>query len=127
MQHKYRCWDRTNKQWVTEFYIGSDGTLYGFYGNYHPRELEKMEEGVFDLIQWTGLNDKDGKEIYECDIVKIRMLKPAEVSFEAAAFCFGGAYSSSLRDFIPHGWVRGDWCERLEVIGNIYENRELLK
>lgn len=73
------------------------------------------------LMQYTGLKDKDGKEIYEEDIVKgIFYQGKPEISTvkwleKGAAFIFFG-YPMNV-----HG------LHDVEVIGNIYENPELLK
>ncbi len=70
------------------------------------------------LMQYTGLKDKNGKEIYEGDIIRARYITGNiivnEIKFKKG--CFG-----------PNGFYNwGDICE-LDVIGNIYENPELLK
>lgn len=72
------------------------------------------------LMQFTGLHDKNGREIYEADIVSIETYGTnAEVQFEDGVFSV--SYGSALRLYAndPHG-------NRLSVIGNIYENSELL-
>mgnify|MGYP001248586776 CR=1 FL=1 len=77
------------------------------------------EGGKRILMQYTGLKDKNGKEIYEGDIVIVGQKEtPAEVIFENGCF------------YTPIGISRyrlGGWNkESLEVIGNIFENPELL-
>jgi len=105
---KFRAWDRTNKQIFQVHSLGSkwsseDGLMFG--------------DGRFPIMQYTGLKDKNGKEIYEGDIV--------QKSY--------GAYPVTVSEF--HGyrfmWGLDNLCKddaiRGEVIGNIYVNPELLE
>jgi len=75
-----------------------------------------------DLMQFTGLIDKNGKEIYEGDIINAlhpsnKMALYGQVSFKNGCFKF---------DYINDPWNLFVMKE-IEVIGNIYENPELLK
>lgn len=73
------------------------------------------------LMQFTGLQDAKGNEIYEGDIVRIGSFVPQvwQVGFNRGGFCFfneGDVFYNDIK-----------YCEDGEVIGNIYENPELLK
>ncbi|CCU57683.1 YopX family protein [Bacillus subtilis] len=79
---------------------------------------------VSPLMQYTGLKDKNGREIYEGDIVIDERKSSAEVVFDDGCFCVIG-YLGDLR---THPLRDSLFCgERFEVIGNIYEDPELLE
>ena len=73
------------------------------------------------LMQYTGLKDKNDKEIYEGDILSLKSKKSVWVC----------VYESYRFRFVPHNpglnYLKPDnWCQVLEIIGTIYENPELL-
>ena len=71
-----------------------------------------------DIMQYTTLKDENGKEIYEGDIFKI-LAEPEEIN---VVTWDEGKYL--LED---HGLWLSDWYKHGEIIGNIYENPELIK
>lgn len=73
------------------------------------------------LMQYTGLKDKNGKEIYEGDILKSNYSLPLVIVFSDGKFCFYNSQSSGS-DVLSQMRV-----EKLDVIGNIFENPELLQ
>ncbi|QWH09510.1 YopX family protein [Bacillus mycoides] len=83
--------------------------------------------GKYPIMQYTGLKAKNGKEIYEGDIVHMYSVMPGcdideigIVKFIECAFLFEKTDGSD-------GWSIFNEATEIEVIGNIFENPELLK
>lgn len=103
--------------------IGSDGVL-----------VNPSKDGDRILMQYTGLKDKNGKEIYEGDVLigGVEFLPPAKpqyhvVTWETKQTWHGmvdGHLSKSVGFTFEYYYFTESGCE---VIGNIYENPELLK
>lgn len=77
-----------------------------------------------NLMQSTGLEDKNGKEIFEGDIVKMAKDVYSDLTYYEIVRHRGGAYRLESNKHSCELWLRHTNCE---VIGNIYENPELLE
>ena len=76
------------------------------------------------LMQSTGLKDKNGKEIFEGDIVKMSKDVYSEPTYYEVVRHRGGAYRLESKQHGCELWLRHTDCE---AVGNIYENPELLE
>lgn len=104
---KFRIWDKINRMWLRCFNVNL----------FDIGDLPNVE-----LMQYTGLKDKNGKEIYEGDIV---ILNDAEEENRCVVKYKYGSYilvDGDLRENLSNVEDRF-----LEVIGNIYENKNLLE
>ena len=86
-------------------------------------EVFEVEIGNAILMQSTGLKDKNGKEIFEGDIVKMSKDVYSEPTYYEVVRHRGGAYRLESKQHGCELWLRHTDCE---VVGNIYENKELL-
>jgi len=123
---KFRAWDKKHKNMFKIFSLDwfrhKSNAPKGFL---ETIDWKWTEDIVF--LQYTGLKDKKGKEIYEGDIIKIYPVSNAFMPEERVEeVSFGETGNSCCMEIM--GWSL--WCDeakRCEVIGNIYENKELLK
>jgi hypothetical protein len=103
---KFRAWDKQRNCFIGQADFGS--MVFPVDGGNKTTKLNTSDS--LELMQYTGLKDKNGKEIYEGDIVK--------------RFYEDGEPIGLLEIKIPDCFY-GERKE-MEIIGNIYENPELL-
>jgi len=127
---KFRAWDKASKRMILpeysdweDFMIEPDGTVSSSYesGGYSPYRSKSRVD--YEIMQYTGLKDKNGKEIYEGDLIKFDDTNIGFIDCE------------EWTEFFIH-WISEPDCtdyardfyriSRAEVIGNIHENPELL-
>lgn len=136
---KFRAWDKKRQEmrsghnlWLDTF----DGSLHWQFGYDEPMPF--LKEDII-LMQFTGLHDKNGKEIWEGDIVReIPELSGHEDRKRRGII----EWDNSIASFVVKLLDRDDnaWCQLnegnpnnstmlkyTEVLGNLYESSELLK
>ena len=139
---KFRVWDKVDKEMMSpakweENYVGGGNKKIGLY-IYRSRKDPKQHSSLdwvlrhpesFEVMQFTGLHDKNGKEIYEGDICLAALPKerfPVEVIWhdDKAGFLFqwdDATYESGKDE------MEIDLFRDIEVIGNVHDNPELLE
>lgn len=125
---KFRVWDKEDKKWVTKQNSRSQTNLV-----YDTNYLQVWCQ--YELNQFTGLHDKDGVEVYESDIIEVNGIKGYgtevienfEVIFREGMFCIDNGYEYvKLYDFMTANHKPLGEQNATKVIGNIYQNSELL-
>jgi uncharacterized phage protein (TIGR01671 family) len=125
MTNKFRAWDTEDKCWVPPAAVAliGDGVLLRYELNHWHTEYSNRYIAQF----FTGLKDKTGRDIYEGDIVEDKTIgtPPALVAWTDGNNGYAPFDHVSALDW-SHG-ARTRWTvDGTEVIGNIYENPELL-
>lgn len=144
---KFRAYNQKTKKWVHR--PGDEVNLFGetiLLGGFMPVSIEDLNDCV--ALQFTGLNDKASKEIYEGDILQIqnetgsmnrfvikygvaRRTQQASVTFDyyeidIPCFYFENVLYKDKVFPIVKNWAGKHDLEMLEIIGNIVDNPELL-
>lgn len=129
---KFRAWDSVEKKFVEHFFIADNGLICNMErptsGYNSPIPVEKSE---LILMQSTGLKDKNGKEIFEGDIIAIEVDDTetpinARVSQNSKIGVLMFHVFEDNED-VPMVELLEDNSVVFEIIGNVYENPELLE
>ena len=119
---KFRAWDKTTSK------LHVVNGIYCDNKKIHYIDDNRVRFVGFDnviIMQSTGLKDKNGKEVFVGDIIKCTRGCLHEVYIEKE---YGGTYFGGMPAVYLKGLREGyAWTEHEEIIGNIYENPELLE
>ena len=118
---KFRAWDKGKKEFVDDVLITAN--KHGFlYQNDNKCEFSGEDRDII-LMQYTGLKDKTGVEIFERDIVR-RFDYGERVGVVEYGYGNGNIWGGYMIVSPKHGIIGPS--KDIEVIGNIYENPELI-
>lgn len=129
-EHLYKAKrNGSNKEWIEGYYakIGDRHFILTAFGA-NKGFTDFVEINSDTVCEYTGLQDKNGKKIFEGDIV--RRIDLHNVKEPSAGFI---EYDTENTSFLIH-WVdiqnysaTFPWKDRIKVIGNVFDNPELLK
>ena len=122
---KFRVWDTENKEMLRVQELDFEDTFYGGRLSIRTEQYNDyfdIEDMI--LMQYTGLHDKNGKEIYEGDIIQYGDIHKGIVEYSEKYAQFILKETDNISDEYE---ALGEFnIIVFEVIGNIYDNKELL-
>ncbi|WP_138335747.1 MULTISPECIES: YopX family protein [Streptococcus] len=129
MKPKFRAWDKERNEMNYKVMVGNCDTDDENWTCPIIWIEERQDWLHFDdydsIMQSTGLLDKNGKEVFIGDIIKCTRGCLHEVYIEKE---YGGTYFGGMPAVYLKGLREGyAWTEHEEIVGNIYENPELLE
>lgn len=126
---RYRAWDKEFKEMVQVDALVSEEQL--IKATYKNGNVVKEDIKYYNLMQSTGLLDKNGKEIFEGDVLKITdkhsWLEVVSFNEKKAMFVSKEIHRNTDIPESPLWDLFITNLFKLEVIGNRYENKELLE
>ena len=112
---KFRAWDKEQAKMKKDFRFDEFNDVNGYFA-----------DNDFVFMQYTGLKDKDGKEIYEGDIVRITLTQTEETRIgEVKYYDDNACYLVETTKEEYFTFMSQD-IKSVEVLGNTHENKELL-
>ncbi len=126
-ESKFRAWDKKYKEMIPDlicFY--KDGGIS--HNNHFNSDISPFRGYMWDsrnleIMQYTGLKDKNGIEVYEGDVGNDEFNNKVIVKWNEQFYCYA---LLTIDEVVKDDW-NFDLNDLNEIVGNIYENPELLR
>lgn len=117
---KFRAWDKNKKEMIDVYSLDflEGGNLTGIGTNFDGSDGKIIQD--VEIMQYTGLKDKNSKEIYEGDILICKTYQDSEEILEVE-FKNNGWFPINEMKMTPYRIV--NVFVEYKIIGNIYENK----
>nr|DAY95781.1 MAG TPA: YopX protein [Caudoviricetes sp.] len=141
MKPRYRAWDKEENRWINiaSLVFDEEGELWYLspvMDDFNPVYYENDLGKTWEIMQSTGLKDKNGVEIFEGDVVKVSDGGNEEDSYTSVVKNYADEGYPAFDIEAPSSWyyesnvlstIMGGDYETIEVIGNVWENPNLLE
>ena len=119
IERKYKAWDKRYKIMREVISLNFHTCRMAYWGEHE--EYLHIDFSDIDLLLYTGVNDKNDKEIYDGDILKCEAQ-----NYIGKVWFANGSFMTDCEGFGDHP-ISGTNSDDFEKIGNIHENPELLE
>lgn len=135
MKAKFRVWDKKEEKFIetdsyTQVVITSNGLIFLSHTEsvlFSEASMERLNAEDVELVQYTGLRDVNGTEIYEGDILICDPNHPNVRVMRTVEYIVNEYEGVGFKPMIDQYYDNGCLYEEYVIVGNIYENPELLE